>query len=149
MTLSRAFRKAVSRMLIGVLLFAQFAVAGYACPGLSGMSSMPMANDAMVRASDAATGAAVAAKPAEMAPGCDQMDQDAANLCLEHCRHGQQSADTAPVPVVLAAIPTLLYSLPLEPAPLLGSGRPAPAVDDSLAAAHPPPHAILHCVFRI
>jgi len=149
MILSRAFRKAISRLLIGVLLFAQFAVAGYACPGLSGMSSMPRADDMMGMASDVAPETAVAAKPGEMAPGCDQMDQDSANLCLEHCRHGQQSADTAAVPVVLAAIPTFLYSLPLEPAPLLGSGRPAPAVDVSLAAAPPPPHAILHCVFRI
>jgi len=149
MTLSRAFRKAVSRLLIGVLLFAQFAVAGYACPGLSGMSSMAKGEEVMMMGAEATPEAGVAAKATEMAPGCDQMDQDAANLCLEHCRHGQQSADTAPVPVVLAAIPTLLYSLPLEPAPLLGSGRPAPAVDVSLAAAPPPPHTILHCVFRI
>lgn len=140
---------AISRLLIGVLLFAQFAVAGYACPGLSGMSSMPKADDMMVMASEASPEAAVAAESAEMAPGCDQIDQDAVNLCLEHCRHGQQSVDTAAVPVVLAVIPTLLYSFPLEPASLLGSGRPAQAFDVSLAAAPPPPHAILHCVFRI
>lgn len=149
MTLSRAFRKAISRLLIGVLLFAQFAVAGYACPGLSSMSSMAKGDEVMVMGAEATPEAGVAAKATDTAPGCDQMDQDAANLCLEHCRHGQQSADTAPVPVVLAAIPTLLYSLPLEPTPVLGSGRPVPALDVSLAAAPPPPHAILHCVFRI
>jgi hypothetical protein len=149
MTMSRALSKTISRLLIGVFLFAQFAVADYACPGLSGMISMPKGDDAMVMASFAVPDDAAAAKSADMSPGCDQLDQDAANLCAEHCRFGQQSADTAPVPVVLAAIPTLLYSLPLEPAPLLGSSRSMPAPDANLAAAPPPPHAILHCVFRI
>lgn len=136
MSLSRAFSKAIGRWLIGVLLFAQLAVASYACPGVTGMASMP---------SNAAPGTAVAAMP----PGCDQLDPNAANLCAEHCHHGQQSADTTPAPVVLAAIPTLLYALPLEPARLPGFGRSLPAPDASLAAAPPPPHAILHCVFRI
>ena len=149
MTLSRALSRTISRLLIGVFLFAQFAVAGYACPGLSGMTSMPKGGDAMVMSSAAAPDDASAAKSAEMAPGCDQIDQDAANLCAEHCRFGQQSSDTAPVPAVLAAIPVFLYSVPLEPAPLLGSGRSMPAPDADLAAAPPPPHAILHCVFRI
>ena len=146
--MSRALSTTISRLLIGVLLFAQFAVAGYACPGLSGMTSMPKSNDVMVMPSAAVPDDAAAAV-ADMAPGCDQIDQGAANLCAEHCRFGHQSADTAPVPVVLAAIPTFLYSLPLEPAPLLGSGRSMPAPDANLAAAPPPPHAILHCVFRI
>jgi hypothetical protein len=135
MTLSRALRKAIGRLLIGVLLFAQFMVASYACSELSGMPSTPKGHDVMV--------------VADMSPGCDQMDHDAANLCAEHCRFGQQSADTAAVSVVLAAMPTLLYSLPVEPAHLLGSGRPNPATGISLAAAAAPPHAILHCVFRI
>ena len=135
MTRPRALSKAIGRLLIGVLLFAQFMVASYACPGLSGMTTSPKSGDVMVMA--------------DMGPGCDQMDQDTANLCAEHCRFGQQSADTAPVPVVLAATPTLLYSLPVEPLHLLGSGRPIAATDVSLAAASEPPHAILHCVFRI
>ena len=140
MTLSRASSKAISRWLIGVLLFAQFMVASYACPGLSGMTTTsPKGGDVMVMA--------------DMGPGCDQMgmDQEAANLCAEHCRFGQQSADTAPVPVVHAASATLLYSLPALPvdAVSFGSGRPVPDTDVSLAAAPPPPHAILHCVFRI
>ena len=147
--MSRALSKTISRVLIGVFLLAQFAVAGYACPGLSAMTPVSKGDDATVMPSAAAPDDVSAAKAAEMAPGCDQIDQDSANLCAEHCRFGQQSADTAPVPVVLAAIPTLLYSLPLEPAPLLGSGRTMPAPDANLAAAPPPPHAILHCVYRI
>ena len=95
MQMTRSFKHWIGLGLIGLLLFAQLAVASYACPGLSGMASMP---------AGAAPGAAVAAMP----PGCDQIDPNAANLCAEHCHYGQQSADTASAPVVLAAIPTLL-----------------------------------------
>ena len=84
-----------------------------------------------------------------MQPGCVQMDPDAANLCAEHCHQGQQSADTAAVPVVSLGIPTFLYSLPLDLQHALGSGRSSPAPDASLDAAPALPHAILHCVFRI
>ena len=136
MLMSRALRKTISRWLIGMLLLAQFAVASYACPGLSTSTAAPKGGDAMVMAAD-------------MAPGCDQMDTKAVNLCAEHCHFGQQSSDTAPVPVPLPAVPTLLYSLPIEPAHLLGSSRSVPTADVSVAAAPPPPHAILHCVFRI
>lgn len=142
MLVTRAIRKTVSRLLIGVLLFAQLAIASYACPGLSAISS--------TGAPDATASARVqaAVEPSPSMAGCEQIDASAANLCAGHCQHGQQSADTAPVPVVHAAIPTFLYSLPIEPEHLLGSGRSHPAPDVSLAAAPPPPHAILHCVFR-
>jgi hypothetical protein len=136
MLMSRALRRTVGRWLIGVLLLAQFAVASYACPGLSTSTAAHKGGDAMVMAAD-------------MAPGCDQMDTKAVNLCAEHCRFGQQSSDTAPVPIVLAPVPTLLYSLPVEPAHVLGSGQSVPSSDVSEAAAPSPPHAILHCVFRI
>lgn len=148
MTFTRALSKQICRVLIGVLLFAQLAVAGYACPGLSGMKAM--ADDGAMAATAGTTKMAGDAmeKSSAMSPGCDQMDPDAANLCAEHCRYGQQSADTAPAPMVFAPIPALLYSLPLEPEPIPGSVRAFPASDAGLAAP-PTPHAILHCVFRI
>lgn len=130
MALTRALSKQVCRALIGVLLFAQLAVASYACPEVSTMPAM-------------ASSDAVA-----MSPDCDQIDRDAANLCAEHCRHGQQSVDTAPLPGVAMPAPALLYLLPLEPEPSLGSARAFPAPDPVLAV-RPPPHAILHCVYRI
>ncbi|NDP43212.1 MAG: hypothetical protein GZ089_10940 [Aromatoleum sp.] len=142
MFVTRSIRKAVSRLLIGVLLFAQLAVASYACPGLSGSTSTTAAGVTSWAPVQAAT------EPSASVAGCEHVDASAANLCAGHCQHGQQSADTAPVPVVHAAIPTFLYSLPIEPELLLGSGRSHPAPDASLAAAPPPPHAILHCVFR-
>jgi hypothetical protein len=132
MTFSRALSKQICRVLVGVLLFAQFAVASYACPGLSAMQPI----------------SSVRSESTAMPPGCDQIDQDAANLCAEHCRYGQQSADTAPVPAVAAPTPALLYVLPEGPEPLMVSARALPAADPVLVV-RPPPHAILHCVYRI
>jgi len=134
MELSRAIRKSISRMLMGVLLFAQLAVASYACPSSRGMDSVAMSTSIPM---------------SSMPPGCDQIDPEAANLCVEHCRQGQQSVDTAPAPAVSPGIPTFLYSIPIEPQHVLGSGRSFPAPDASVDAAPEPPHAILHCVFRI
>ena len=142
MSMSRALRQSVSRLLIGVVLFAQLAVASYACPGLKVMGSAGN-GDAATTMHEAVTDTAA------MPPGCDQMDPNAANLCAEHCRQGQQSADTANVPAVSPGIPTFLYSLQLEPQHSLRSGRSFPAPDARLDAAPEPPHAILHCVFRI
>ena len=132
MELRRAIRKSISLVLMGVLLFAQLAVASYSCPRLGGMDPVSMPELMAVG----------------MAPGCDQLDPEAANLCAEHCHQGQQSADTAASPAVSAAIPTLLYLIPTEPQHLPGSGRSTPAVGDSVGAAPEPPHAILHCVLR-
>lgn len=146
MTFARALSNQICRMLIGVLLFAQFAVASYACPGLLAMNVITPAVSMPAAADDAADPGPTASTA--MPPGCGQMDQDAANLCAEHCRYGQQSADTAPVPVVAAPVPALLYMLPLEADSLKGCVQALPAPDPVLAV-RPPPHAILHCVYRI
>ena len=82
-----------------------------------------------------------------MPAGCDQMDRDNGALCTEHCRPGQQSADTAQPPAVPAAMPMLLYLLPAATLPVAGS--PFFASPSAQPAAAPPPHAILHCVLRI
>ena len=148
MTFTRALNKQICRVLIGVFLFAQFAVAGYACPNLSGTKAMADGGDMSAMAESAATAQDSMDKSVAMSPSCDQIDQDAANLCAEHYRFGQQSADTGPAPVVFAPVPALLYSLPLEPEPISGSVRSFSA-SDAVLAAPPPPHAILHCVFRI
>ena len=147
MRLSRSLTSQICRALIGVLLFAQLAVAAYACPGLaakstsmSGAMSVPVA-----AAQDQSMDSAKAVS------GCDQMgqmDSGAPNLCLEHCRAGHQSSDTAPAPVVFAMTPALLYVLPTELEPIAGSSPSFPATDPRVASA-PPPHAILHCVLRI
>ena len=137
-------RDLLCRFLIGVLLYAQFVVAAHACPGPAAMASAMQHGFAMQQEPGDSSA---------MAPACESMmasaEPGSANLCAEHCRQGQQSADTASAPVVNLGIPTFLYSLPLEPQHSLGSGRSFPAPDASLVAAPEPPHAILHCVFRI
>lgn len=144
MRLSRSLTSRICRALVGVLLFAQLAVSAYACPGFLTKSSsmgggMPMPTLTVQDRSVASD---------KVASGCDQMDSAAPNLCLEHCRAGHQSSDTAPAPVVFAATAALLYVLPTEPEPVAGSLPSLPATDPSVASA-PPPHAILHCVLRI
>jgi hypothetical protein len=133
MSLPRALSKLISRVLIGVFVFAQMAAAGYACPGF-GQPAQAIAMQAEASGT--------------MPAGCDQMDQQAANLCAEHCHFGQQSSDTASVPVAFAPVAALLYVLPADLEGADGSGTD-PSPPDPLLAAAPPPHAILHCVLRI
>lgn len=157
MTMTRMFRRFVCRLMLGVLVFGQLAIAAYACRALSGMpQSLPtMALNASAAAMPGdEAGAAMAVSPDMVATSdmaamasCDQIDDNAANLCVEHCRFGQQSADHASAPTVPAALLTTLYTLPVQPEPL-GHGWPSADVIFRRVAASPP-HAILHCCFRI
>lgn len=135
--MTRGFLRGLARGLISVLLLAQLAVAAYACPGLA------------AKAPAAAMASADGAMDARMTD-CDDMvgamDPESANLCAEHCKQGQQSdqASTLTVPVAML---TALYTTP--PAmPGKAPPRPAAATLSALVAASPP-HAILHCVYRI
>ena len=99
MSLSHVLRKSIARLLMGVVLFAQFAVAGYVCPGLQDRGSMT--NGRAAKAMLVATAdAAFSTQAATMPPGCEQMDVGAANLCAAHCQQGQQSVDTTAAPIV-------------------------------------------------
>lgn len=135
--MTRGFLRGLARGLIGVLLFAQLAVAAYACPGLA------------AKAPDTGMASAAATMVAQM-PGCEDMvgalDPEQANLCAEHCKQGQQS-DQAPTLTVPVAMLTALY--PTTPSlPGNASPRPTAATLSALVAASPP-HAVLHCVYRI
>lgn len=147
MRLSRSLTSQICRALIGVLLFAQLAVAAYACP-------VPGTQSALMTGAMSASVATVqdpSMDSVKAAGTCDQMgqmDSSSPNLCLEHCRAGHQSSDTAPAPIVTAMSPALLYVLPTGLEPVTGSSPSLPAMDPLLASA-PPPHAILHCVLRI
>jgi len=145
--ITRRFLRAICRVLIGVLLLAQLAVSAYACPALQS-AAMPTPSTA-ARDGDASD-AAIAATDRQ-APDCDgmaagTMDSDLANLCAEHCHHGQQSDQAATLSVPVALL-TALYVAPLAAQPEI---RPRPAADAASAlVAASPPHAILHCCFRI
>ena len=73
MSLSRALRQSVSRLLIGVVLFAQLAVSSYACPGLKVMDSVGNGGAATAMHGVVAD---TAAEQAAMPLGCDQMDPE-------------------------------------------------------------------------
>ena len=133
--MTRSWLRTVARGLVGVMLFAQMAIAAYACPALS------------------SAGAAEMQMPASFAvpmPDCDAMtgamDPSAANLCAEHCKSGQQSdqASTLSVPAVLLSV---LYATALVTEPALPPRAAAASISALVAAS--PPHTILHCVFRI
>ena len=133
--MTRSWLRTIARGLVGVLLFAQMAIAAYACPAVS------VAGAAEMR---------VSAMPAAAMPDCGvmtgAMDPSAANLCAEHCKFGQQSdqASTLTVPAVLLSV---LYATALVTEPALPP-RVAAASLSALVAASPP-HTILHCVYRI
>jgi hypothetical protein len=129
MALPRVLNQLICRVLIGVFMFAQMAVAGYACP-----KPLQARDQAM----------SIPADCSQM----EQIDPQAANLCAEHCKFGHQSSDTASVAPLAAAAAALLYALPEGDIADLSAGASVPAPDPLLAAA-PPPHAILHCVLRI
>lgn len=107
------------------LLFAQLAVAAYACP-------------VQERA------------PTMAASACADMNMDMGSpaLCAAHCEPGQQSADISVAPAVQAFVPCSLevVLVPIERATLApGSSHVAPL----LTHATSPPLAIRHCCFRI
>ena len=135
MQMTRSFKQWVGRGLIGLLLFAQLAIAAYACP--------PQLQ--------ALADAAIAQQQEMPGVNCEQMagpaDDAAPNLCAEHCRFGEQLG-AQPLPQPLPALMVSLYVLPPTPAEtrMPVSWPATPSLED-LAEAFPP-HAILHCCLR-
>ncbi len=138
MTMPRALKHWICRLMVGVILFAQMSVAAYACP--SNMVSGNATADAIT-----AMGAMVDCEP--MGEGMGRhLDQANPGLCAEHCQPTQQS-DHTQAPTVPAALLIALYTVALT----VDASRPdglAPTADSRLHAA-PPPLSILHCCFRI
>lgn len=139
----RALNRFIARLLVGVLLFAQFAVAAYACPGGAGamMAGAADAGAAMTMADASMAG------PASEKAGHGAMDPVQPNLCAAHCQSGQQNAGAKAVPDLPAAAPASLYSLVPVILPVSLQRTVAATADPPPMAD--PPHAILHCCFRI
>jgi hypothetical protein len=133
----RPVLRRIARLMAMVLVFAQLAVSAYACPQLQPLASAleSPASAPMVMSQDGSD--------------CDQrmaLDPAAPTLCAEHCKVGQQS-ERAWIVSVPPALLSALY--PLAPPPAASPlPRPAAAPADALVAASPP-HAVLHCVYRI
>ena len=131
--MTRQFLRSVCLGLIGMLLFAQMAIAAYACSGPG--ASTPL----RFEAGDQVTNCDDMAGAMAMAPA-------STNLCVEHCRFGQQS-DQTPTLAVPAVLLNARYTTPL----LTGAAdppRPAASETSALTAASPP-RTILHCCFRL
>ncbi len=111
------------------LLFAQAALAGYACP----------ASDKAVQVAQMTEAGMPCAESMSQA-----MDDSQPGLCHAHCQASQQSADSYQVPH-LATIAELGVVMTLEAAPLRAE-LPYPA---PLRPHASPPLAIAHCCFRI
>jgi hypothetical protein len=151
-----ASRRSICRLLIGVLVSTQLAIAGYACSGISRMLMLEHDQPAGAAIAMATLDPAspIASEPGAAAnqdngvgAGCARLDPVFPNLCVAHHQYGQQCADHSPAPTVPAASLTSLYTLP----PLGESSErigPAPAPHSASAAAGPP-HAVLHCCLRI
>ncbi|MBU0601896.1 MAG: hypothetical protein KKD25_05785 [Gammaproteobacteria bacterium] len=125
--LSRATHGLISRLLIVLSLFMQCAGAAYACPVAGGGAAPVMDCDNMA-----------------MDHG-RMMDSDLPGLCVQHCHPAPFSDQTHP-PVLAAPAPAGCYVLaaPLE-APRLAQVD----AERVVLTADDPPHAILHCCFRI
>ena len=145
--MTRGIVRTVARWLVGVLLFAQMAIAAYACPGLaSALSGDMQRRDAGATPTTMTTPMVNCDAMAGVMDPMHPMDPASPNLCAEYCKYGQQS-DHAATLVVPAVVLFALYASPLEPeAP--PPSRPAAATLSALVAASPP-HAVLHCVYRI
>ena len=138
-----ASRRSICRLLIGVLVSTQMAIAAYACSGMPHMARLDEDRPAGAMASDPG---AVAIQGDGIGTGYNSMDPTLPNLCVAHCQYGQQSAAHASAPAVPAALLTGLYTLP-PPGVTPEHAGPRIGPQGSLTAAAPP-HTILHCCLR-
>lgn len=143
--MTASIKRLICRVLIGMLLFTQFAVSAYACPASAAAQSQ---SGAMVQGAPTdrghVTDASIGSRSdAEAEQGF--MDPTLPNLCLEHCRYGEQKADQPPAPTISPALLRVLYALP-EPGGVVRTRVGSPA--SVPAAPADPPHAILHCCLR-
>ena len=129
--MTRAARRLVSRLLLASLLFTQLAVAAYACPQWFASGGAQPEAMQMAQGDD----------------GCEHLSQATPNLCAVHCQYGLQNIGHADAPAVARAMQSGLF------VPSIEAVAPAYRVfareRHGIAPAAPPPHAILHCCFRI
>jgi len=140
--LPRTTSRFLVRFLVGVLLFAQLAVAAYACQVIPNGSASGPDHLAVMSMGDAP-----AVQTSGMKTNLGGTDSEFKNLCLGHCQFGQQNAGGTSTPTVPVALLTSLYALPsVEES--AGHARPIAAASEPPPPADPP-HAILHCCFRL
>ena len=136
MNQSRPFRLITAFIMLFSMLFMQYAVASYACPGLS--MGQPGASIAMFTNDGNQTGMS----------GCQGMDAQQPSMCHAHDQVGHQSLDKPELPHVQPfTVATLTLVLPnIEVA-----YRSIAAQSNSphLTRTTAPPLSIRNCCFRI
>jgi hypothetical protein len=149
--MTRAFRRLVGRVMVGIMLMAQLAIATYACPvaALAPMQaasmSMPAIGESMSQ--DRQT------TPVQAAPAmhCGDMTaaQDSAHpvQCAAHC-HADEKSSHVDVPQTPAPALMSLYIVSPTTVELVPPMSATAASVDTVAMPPPPPHAILHCCIR-
>ena len=139
--MKRTIRHIFARAMIAALLFEQMMVAAYACPAISSQPSLAQAaRPAVAAVSDTAQQAA------EMPADCGGMTFDSPNLCAAHCQAGDQNVDGAQTPAAPACMLSSFYVVQITSP---SSGLDRHSTSREFVYAIPPPHAILHCCFRI
>ncbi len=138
MKLTRTLTRFISFTMVGVLFYAQMAVAAYVCPAQAGALTMQTTGSPMPARADM--------------PDCQNMDtaamdDDAPSLCHASCHAAEQRDQPSTVKLPVATHSSLPFVvLPATPMALLG--REVSARPMQLAAASPP-LAVLYCCFRI
>lgn len=131
MTLTRRCRLLTVMLSLWAVLFAQTALAGYACPGTAKAAQIAQMVQAGMPCAESMSRA---------------MDDEQPGLCHAHCQAAQQSADNYQLPTLatlaeLGAVLTVTFASAIADAPLLQ----APL----LRRATAPPLAVRNCCFRI
>lgn len=136
MKLPRTHRLLTTLVALFGMLFMQWAVASYACPGL--------------QAGDGSGAARAAQTDMPPMPDCDQQQPDAARpaLCHAHCHDGQASPDRAEAPAVFPAA-VLVSTLLAAFEPLVEDSSPDAEPPSFLHRATAPPVSIRHCCLRL
>lgn len=78
--LTRTLQRLIAITSIVAVLFAQLAVAAYACPAVEGPAKI--------------SAAAIAGAVHAAMPDCEMRDTGNPNICLQHCQAGEQSVQT-------------------------------------------------------
>jgi hypothetical protein len=128
----RTFRPVTALVALFCVLFMQFAVAAYACPG------MGAAQSAQAEAS---------APEHQVMTGCHGMDAKQPTLCHASDQSGNQSLDKPEIPQIQPFVPGQLvtsieFSADMRDAPVV------PVQEPSLTRATSPPLAVRNCCFR-
>ena len=139
MKLPRPIRFAAALVALVGMLFAQLAVAAYACPDLLG---------AQADASVAAMVMDTEHQEHQAMPGCAEIDLEQPALCQAHGQAGDQALDKPQAPNVPPAIAILLVPA-MQDSSL--AYRPVGADTDAvfLTRGSDPPLSIQYCCFRI